>query len=533
MQLTVWTYEGPPHVGAMRIATAMKGVHYVLHAPQGDTYADLLFTMIERRDHRPPVTYTTFQARDLGGDTAELLQGAIKAAYERFKPDTLLVGASCTAELIQDDPAGLAKGLNLPVPLVPLELPSYQKKENWGAAETFYQIVRTLVDQTRRAGPLDGRRPLANLLGPTALGFRHRDDVTEITRLLTEMGIDVAVTAPLNATSADITRLGEADLNVVLYPEIADPAARWLEKTLGQPFTRTVPIGLGATRDFIAEVARLTGVDPAPALEAAGSRMAWWSRSIDSTYLTGKRAFVFGDATHAVAAARVAAEELGFEVVGLGCYNREFAREVRTAAAKYGVEPLITDDYLLVEDKIAELQPEIVLGTQMERHIAKRLRIPCAVISAPVHVQDFPARYSPVMGFEGANVLFDTFVHPLVMGLEEHLLHMFRDDFEFNDAAGPSHLGAGHGGAPAQATPSQPEPLATPEPAPVMAAAVSAPAAGGGPILWAADAEKELGKIPFFVRGKARRNTEKFAAERGVTLIQVETLYDAKAHFAR
>ncbi len=50
MKLTVWTYEGPPHVGAMRVATAMKGLHYVLHAPQGDTYADLLFTMIERRD---------------------------------------------------------------------------------------------------------------------------------------------------------------------------------------------------------------------------------------------------------------------------------------------------------------------------------------------------------------------------------------------------------------------------------------------------------------------------------------------------
>ena len=66
MQLTVWTYEGPPHVGAMRIATAMEGLHYVLHAPQGDTYADLLFTMIERRAKRPPVTYTTFEARDLG-----------------------------------------------------------------------------------------------------------------------------------------------------------------------------------------------------------------------------------------------------------------------------------------------------------------------------------------------------------------------------------------------------------------------------------------------------------------------------------
>ena len=60
MQLTLWTYEGPPHVGAMRIATSMEGVHLVLHAPQGDTYADLLFTMIERRKRRPPVTYTTF-----------------------------------------------------------------------------------------------------------------------------------------------------------------------------------------------------------------------------------------------------------------------------------------------------------------------------------------------------------------------------------------------------------------------------------------------------------------------------------------
>ena len=61
MKLSVWTYEGPPHVGAIRVATGMEKVHLVLHAPQGDTYADLLFTMIERRNHRPPVTYTTFQ----------------------------------------------------------------------------------------------------------------------------------------------------------------------------------------------------------------------------------------------------------------------------------------------------------------------------------------------------------------------------------------------------------------------------------------------------------------------------------------
>jgi light-independent protochlorophyllide reductase subunit B len=491
----------------MRIATAMERVHYVLHAPQGDTYADLLFTMIQRDGRRPPVTYTTFQARDLGSDTADLFKTAARDAFERFKPQTLLVGASCTAELIQDDPGGLAKALALPVPVVALELPSYSKKENWGAAETFYQIVRNLADQSLRPQPRENRRPRCNILGPTGLGFRHRDDRVEITKLLGLLGIDVALCAPMGADPAAIRGIGDADFNVLLYPEIGEPAARWLEKTFGQPFTRVVPIGYGATRDFIAEVAALAGVDPEPALNADPSRLPWWSRSVDSTYLTGKRVFIFGDATHAIAAARVASEELGFKVVGLGAYNREFARDVRAAAEKYGVEALISDDYLEIEAKISELQPELVLGTQMERHIAKRLGIACAVISAPVHVQDFPARYSPQMGFEGANVLFDSWVHPLVMGLEEHLLTMFRDDFEFNDSQGASHLGV----------------QSAPAPVPVAA----------NDVAWEAEAERELGKIPFFVRGKARRNTEKYAAERGVGLITIGTLYEAKSHYAR
>ncbi|MBY0520758.1 MAG: ferredoxin:protochlorophyllide reductase (ATP-dependent) subunit B [Sphingomonas sp.] len=543
MQLTVWTYEGPPHVGAMRIATAMKGVHYVLHAPQGDTYADLLFTMIERRNHRPPVTYTTFQARDLGKDTAELFQSAARDAYARYQPQAMLVGASCTAELIQDDPHGLAEAMRLPIPVVALELPSYQRKENWGAAETFYQLVRTVADKEIRPLPREGRRPCVNLLGATALGFRHRDDIIEITRLLDSMGVDINVAAPLGATPADLARLGAADFNICLYPEIADTTCRWLDKTFGQKTVRTIPIGHGATRDFVNEVAALAAVDPASALDK--SNLPWWSRSVDSTYLTAKRVFIFGDATHAIAAARVARDELGFEVVGLGCYNREFARELREAAKHYGVEPLITDDYLEVEDTIAALQPELVLGTQMERHIAKRLRIPCAVISAPVHVQDFPARYSPQMGFEGANVLFDTWVHPLVMGLEEHLLTMFRDDFEFSDSAGASHLG--HGSSPlppagevggAADNSAEPAIVASdgPLPAPLEGGRGVIPVAEPEVIAargWTAEAEKELMKIPFFVRGKARRNTEKYATEMGLEAITLDTLYDAKAHYAR
>ena len=181
---------------------------------------------------------------------------------------------------------------------------------------------------------------------------------------------------------------------------------------------------------------------------------------------------------------------------------------------RYGVEALITDDYLEVEAQVAELQPELVLGTQMERHIAKRLGIPCAVISAPVHVQDFPARYSPQMGFEGANVIFDTWVHPLMMGLEEHLLTC---------SATTSNSTTARRRRISAPTDRSPRRRRSPGDRAGRRAARR----------WAAEAEKELRKIPFFVRGKARRNTERFARERGVADITVETLYDAKAHFGR
>jgi light-independent protochlorophyllide reductase subunit B len=158
----------------------------------------------------------------------------------------LLVGASCTAELLQDDPGGLAKTLDLDIPVVPLELPSYQKKETWGAAETFYQLVRACASNRQRPETIPANT--CNILGPTSLGFRNRDDVREIKALLEENGLNVSVVAPLGASPEDLARLPEAAFNIVLYPEIADTAARWLKKAYGMPYMSTVPIGVSETR---------------------------------------------------------------------------------------------------------------------------------------------------------------------------------------------------------------------------------------------------------------------------------------------
>ena len=55
---------------------------------------------------------------------------------------------------------------------------------------------------------------------------------------------------------------------------------------------------------------------------------------------------------------------------------------------------------------------------------------------------------------------------------------------------------------------------------------------GHGALVWSPEGEAELAKIPFFVRGKVRKNTETYARERGLAVIDSAALYEAKAHFS-
>jgi light-independent protochlorophyllide reductase subunit B len=116
-------------------------------------------------------------------------------------------------------------------------------------------------------------------------------------------------------------------------------------------------------------------------------------------------------------------------------------------------------------------------------------------------------------------VIFDSWVHPLMMGLEEHLIGMFRHDFEFVEGH-RSHLGEG-------------APAAAAVPAAEASEVLNATAASAAGLSWSPDGEAELARIPFFVRGKVRRNTEAFARERGLAVIDGEALYEAKAHYSR
>jgi hypothetical protein len=127
----------------------------VLHAPQGDTYADLLFTMIER-DETARRSPTRPSRRAISAATRRSWCSAPCATPASASAEVLLVGDSCTAELLQDQPGALATSMACHVPMSRWRCPAYSRKENWGAAETFYTLVRGLL---QRRAPRTGRDP--------------------------------------------------------------------------------------------------------------------------------------------------------------------------------------------------------------------------------------------------------------------------------------------------------------------------------------------------------------------------------------
>jgi light-independent protochlorophyllide reductase subunit B len=126
----------------------------------------------------------------------------------------------------------------------------------------------------------------------------------------------------------------------------------------------------------------------------------------------------------------------------------------------------------------------------MERHVGKRLDIPCGVISAPVHIQNFPLSYRPFLGYEGSNQIADLVYNSFSLGMEDHLLQIF----------------GGHD---------------TKE---VITKSLSTDTG----LTWSPEGLLELNKIPGFVRGKVKRNTEKFARQTNIQYITVEIMFAAK-----
>lgn len=503
MKLAYWMYAGPAHIGTLRIASSFKNVHAIMHAPLGDDYFNVMRSMLERERDFTPVTASIVDRNVLARGSQEKVVDNITRKDKEESPDLIVLTPTCTSSILQEDLQNFVDRAQLESKgdVLLADVNHYRVNELQAADRTLHQIIQFYLEKAQKKGELPTGKttnPSVNILGISTLGFHNQHDCRELRKFMADLGIEVNAVVPDGASVHELKNLPRAWFNLVPYRELGLMTANYLQNEFGMPFVDITPMGVVETARCVRAIQKLlneqgAAVDYEAFIEEQTlyvSQAAWFSRSIDCQNLTGKKAVVFGDNTHAAAMTRILSREMGIHVVWAGTYCKYDADWFRDQVSDYCDEVIISDDNGAIGDAIARVEPSAIFGTQMERHVGKRLNIPCGVIAAPIHIQNFPIGYKPFLGYEGTNQIADLVYNSFTLGMEDHLLEIF----------------GGHD---------------TKE---VVTKTISA----DSDLNWNKESLAELNKVPGFVRGKVKRNTEKFARDRNINEITIEVMYAAK-----
>nr|QXG82822.1 protochlorophyllide reductase ChlB subunit [Asplenium komarovii]USW06929.1 protochlorophyllide reductase ChlB subunit [Asplenium scolopendrium var. americanum]USW07017.1 protochlorophyllide reductase ChlB subunit [Asplenium scolopendrium var. scolopendrium] len=509
MKLAYWMYAGPAHIGTLRVASSFRNVHAIMHAPLGDDYFNVMRSTSERERDFTPVTASVVDRHVLARGSQEKVVNNISRKDEEQKPDLIVLTPTCTSSILQEDLQNFVDraSLSSESDVIPADVNYYRVNELQAADRTLEQITRFYLDRSRKQNILDRsvtNKPSANIIGIFTLGFHNQHDCRELKRLPGELGIAVNQVIPEGGSLKYLKDLSRAWFNTVPYREVGLMTATFSEEEYGMPYISTTPMGISNTADFIAQIGKLVNVWTSAISEKKFnyelyvdnqtkfvSQAAWFSKSIDCQNLAGKEAAIFGDATHAASITKILVKEMGIRVSCSGTYCKHDAEWFNEQVQGLCNEVLITEDHTEVGDTIARIEPSAIFGTQMERHIGKRIDIPCGVISSPVHIQNFPLGYRPFLGHEGTNQIADLIYNSFNLGMEDHPLDVF----------------GGHD---------------TKE---ISAKSLSTNRKN---INWTPEAESEPKKIPGFVRGKIKKNTESSAIQNNISEITIDVTFVAK-----
>ena len=503
MKLAYWMYAGPAHIGTLRIASSFKNVHAIMHAPLGDDYFNVMRSMLERKRDFTGVTASVVDRHVLARGSQEKVINNISRKDKEEKPDLVILTPTCTSSILQEDLQNFVNRASLETnaDVLLADVNHYRVNEMQAADRTLEQIIQFYLNKAKKNGDINYSKtlePSVNIIGSFNLAFHNQHDLAEIKRLMNDLNIKINTILPEGAYIHELKDLPQAWFNFVPYREIGLLAAQYLQEEFNMPFINHTPMGIVEIATCIRKIQSILNFN---GLNVSFekyidiqtrfvSQSAWFSRSIDCQNLTGKKAVVFGDSTHSAAMTKILTKEMGIEVAWAGTYCKYDKAWFEKEVGEICNELIITDDHNLISDLIAKIEPAVIFGTQMERHVAKRLNIPCGVISAPVHIQNFPLSYRPFFGYEGANQIADLIYNSFTLGMEDHLLEIF----------------GGHD---------------TKE---VLSNSLSY----DNQITWNLESQSELQKIPGFVRGKIKRNTERFAQQKNLDVITLEVMYAAK-----
>lgn len=191
---------------------------------------------------------TNLNENDMVFGGIEKLEQTIKDAFNRYHPEAIFIGTSCSTAIIGDDVDSVAEKYTkkLKIPVIPLHCEGF-KSIHWSAGfdATQHGILRQIVNKHPKKQ--EDLVNVINLWGSDV--FRP---------MLANLGLRVNYVVDL-ATVSDLAQLSEAAVTVGFCNTLSSYLATALEQNFGVPQVKAPqPYGFSGTDAWLREIGKIT-----------------------------------------------------------------------------------------------------------------------------------------------------------------------------------------------------------------------------------------------------------------------------------
>jgi nitrogenase molybdenum-iron protein alpha/beta subunit len=372
--------------GAAQAALGITGCGVLSHSPQGcHQLVDAAFGWQDADYTETELLCTKLCEDEIVHGGEELLARTILEARELDVP-VLFVLTACGPEIVGDDIEAVCQELRSQVnfELVPVPCAGFRGDQNQGTDIALEAMLEHLMSD---AGNAKIPRSVC-LIAPHANGNpTWMGDLAWVRSILARMGAAVMATVTHGTSLEDLRQVHQAEACLVLSHDAGQPMADELSERYGiEQWCRGLPMPVGFTNTgrWLTELGERLGAETtAQTLIDQGEAMVIETcrrKGLQQSAMHRAPAAIVADATVGVPLVRFVTEDLEM-IPQLICLRsgqdgtgEMLARELVDLALAPRV--IYNADVYQARSALAEVRPEMVLGSNIERHAVRELDIP-------------------------------------------------------------------------------------------------------------------------------------------------------------
>ena len=415
-------------LGACLVFRGLEEAIPLLHGSQGCATYIRRYVIGHFREPMDIASSNFSESAAVYGGGAIFRQG-LANVIRQYQPRLVGIATTCLSETIGDDVRLYLyefrqehQGEEVPE-IVHVSTPSYSGTH----AEGFHAAVRAVADTLAEGGPRGRHVNLfPGMVSPADL--RYLKEVLGDFDLPGVLLPDYSDTLdgsswaeyqrlPPGGTSVEALRsMGRAAATLELGATLdgTKSAAGLLQERFDVPRRGLgLPIGVALTDRFFEMLEELAG-RPTPVRHRA-ERGRLVDAYIDGhKYVFGKRAVVYGE-EDLVASLATFLREIGIQPIL--CASGGHSGRLKEAVFQ-GAQVREDTDFLEIEEEVADLQPDLLVGNSKGYALARRLGVPLVRVGFPIHDRLGAARVHH-LGYRGTQELFDRIVNTLIAAQQD------------------------------------------------------------------------------------------------------------------